>query len=180
MRLMFFIHLWVIDSKGCIPDIWIRDRIKLWHQSFESKVCVFDVLSQPIFDEFSDLLGNWNMSSFDGFHQTKMSASVISNVMLIIKDLSVQVFFIAEMFIIELVQFMPNFFTTRICFHFSNNIKKSNMFIIHLLNIHREGRVPDIWIRNRIMLPQGKLSSISMISVLDVLCQPVLCPINCA
>merc|ERR1719259_1235664 len=140
----------------------------LRHFTHVCEVSVLDVLGQPVLDEVSDLLANWDNSSLDCLHNSKMSVSVVSNVMCIVRDMS-------KMFIVESHQLVPDCFVTSVCFHLSDNIEKSNVLIIHLLDFNSEALIPNIGIRDNIVSSKEELASVCMISVLDVLCKPVLC-----
>ena len=74
------------DSEGGIPHIWVRDWINLWHFSLVVKVSVLDMLSQPVLGEVSYFLGDGEEGSLDGVHDSKMTKSVVRNVVSIVRD----------------------------------------------------------------------------------------------
>merc|ERR1712168_1321993 len=151
-----------------------------WDRLQASSLCsqsqCFDVLSQPVFDEFSDFLSDGKDSACNSFHESQMSSSVVSNVMLVVQNLGEEILFIGKVLVVQVHQFVPSSLIPRISLHLSNNIKEPNMFIIHLFDVNTERGVPDIRVRYNVVSSHIQFSSVGMISVLDVLGEPVLGP----
>ena len=82
------------------------------------------------------------------------------------------------MFIKDLNHVIPSALAGWVSLNLPDSIKEDHMLIIKLLNVHKEGLIPDIGLRDSVVSPQVQLSSVGMVSVLDMGGQPILGPLN--
>merc|ERR1740128_573549 len=177
-RLVLIVHVRIKDCKRGIPDKWFRHSVNLGHLSLVGEVSVLNVLCQPVLDELGDFSTNGQNCSLDGLHQAQMSLSMVSNVMGIVSDGGEKIFLSGKMLIVQFVQLFPDCSITRVFLHLSGNIKETNMFIIHLLDVHRESFIPDERVGDNIVSSQEQLASVGVVSVLNMLNKPVFGHVN--
>ena len=92
------------NGKEAVPLIRLRNWIDFRHFPHVIKVSVLDMLSQPVLSNF---FSDWNNSSLHGVHDTQVSVSMFSNVVLVIQDGGEQVLLIAVL-ILKLDHFVPD------------------------------------------------------------------------
>merc|ERR1740128_863932 len=164
-RLVLIVHVRIKDSKGGIPDEWFRHIVNLGHLSLVGEVSVLNVLCQPVLDELGDFSANGQNCSLDGLHQAQMSLSMVSNVMGIVSNGGEKIFLSGKMLIVQFVQLFPDGSITKV-------------FIIHLLDVHRESFIPNERVGDNIVSSQEQLASVGVVSVLNMLDKPVLGHVN--
>ena len=103
--------------KGMIPFIRLRNWEDFWHFPSVIKVSVLDVLSKPVLDELSYFFCDWDSS----VHDAQVSASMLSNVVLVIQDCGKHTLLIAEVFIEECNHFVPDFLIFTVGFNLSDS-----------------------------------------------------------
>ena len=111
------------NGKEAVPLIRLRNWIDFRHFPHVIKVSVLDMLSQPVLDKFSDFFSDWNNSSFHSVHDTQMSVSMFSNVVLVIQDGGEHALLIAEVVIIKLNHFVPDCLVFTMGFNLPDSIK---------------------------------------------------------
>ena len=134
------------------------------------------MLSKPVLDKLSNFFCDWDNSTLYSVHDAQVSASMLSNIVLVVQDCGKHTLLITEVLIEKNDHFVPDSLIFTVGFNLSDSIKKSNMFIIKLLYVYKERLIPNIRVRNNIVSTEEQLSSVGKVSVLDVLCQPVFGP----
>merc|ERR1719431_1590124 len=118
-RLVFVVHVFIKNCKESVPLERLWNRVNFRHFTPVIKICVLDMLSQPVLDKFCDLFRNWSNSSFHSVHDSQVSVSMISNVVSIIRDSAEHSLFITEVFIENMNHVVPDI-------RIRNNIMSAN------------------------------------------------------
>merc|ERR1719228_155727 len=173
-NLVILVHVLVEDCKEGVPLEGRWDGVNLWEKASVCEVGVLDVLSQPVLDEVGHLLRDWDLCTLHGVHQTQVSLSVVSNVMLVVPNGSEEGLLGTEVLVVESLQAVPQLLVVTVGLHVPDNVEKPDVFVVHLLVTDGKAILPDVRIGNNIVSPEVELSTVGKVGVLDVLSEPVL------
>ena len=172
--LVILVHVLVENCKEAIPLEGGWDGVNLWEKALVCKVGVLDVLSQPVLDEVGHLLRDWDLCAQHGVHQPQVPLPVVSNVMLVVPDGGEEGLLSTEVFVVEILRLVPQLLVVTVGLHVPDNVKKGDVFVVHLLVTDGKAILPDVRVGNNIVSPEVELSTVGKVGVLDVLSEPVL------
>ena len=110
-------------GKEAVPLIRLSNWVDFGHFPDVIKVSVLDMLSQLVLDKLSDFFSDWNNSSFHSIHDTQMSVSMFSDIVLVIQDGGEFALLIVEVIIIKLDNFVPYCLVFTMGFNLPDSIK---------------------------------------------------------
>ena len=134
------------------------------------------MLSKPVFDKLDNFFCDWDNRAFYSVHDAHVSASMFSNIVLVVQYCGEHTLLLAEVLIEKIDHFVPDSLIFTMGFNLSDSIKKSNMFVIKLFDVYKERFIPNIRVRYNIVSAKEQLSFVGKVSVLDMLCKPVFGP----
>ena len=157
---MLGIHFWVVHGKEGVPLEWVGDWVGLGHQASVREVSILDVLGQPVLDKLGHLLGDGNLCTLHGVHQTQMPQPVVCNVVLVVLDCGEESLLSPEVLVVEILQALPKLLVVSVRFNIPDNVEEADVLIIHLLHTNCKALIPNVRVRNHIVSSQVKFSTI--------------------